>query len=236
MTPQHDPMGAAIADYHKNGRADRLRVLSPDFDEDEMPVDMLFRHYDAMSPLEQQALDHCRGRVLDIGAGAGCHALVLQDRGLDVTAIDISPLSVETMKARGVCHAIEQDFWTMQGRFDTLLMLMNGIGIVGTVSRLPRFFAHIKTLLAPGGSLIFDSTDIRYLFEDEDGHFDLPTNHYYGELTYRMQYRQVKGRSFPWLYINFATLADAAHAAGFQATLLAHGDHFDYLAEIRAAE
>lgn len=236
MTPQHDPMGAAIADYHKHGRADRLRVLSPDFDEDEMPVDTLFRTFDAMPPLEQKALGHCRGRVLDIGAGAGCHALVLQERGLDVTAIDISPLSVETMKARGVSHAIEQDFWTMQGRFDTLLMLMNGIGIVGTVSRLPHFFAHIKTLLAPDGSLIFDSTDIRYLFEDEDGHFDLPTDHYYGQLTYRMQYRQVKGRSFPWLYIDFATLSAAAHAAGFQATLLAHGDHFDYLAEIRVAE
>ncbi len=229
-------MGAAIADYHKNGRADRLRVFSPDFDEDEMPVDTLFRHFEAMPPLEQAALGHCHGRVLDIGAGAGCHSLVLQERGLDVTAIDISPLSVRTMQARGVCHAIEQDFWTMAGRFDTLLMLMNGIGIVGTVSRLPRFFAHIKTLLAPGGSLIFDSTDIRYLFEDEDGHFDVPTDHYYGELTYRMQYRQVKGRSFPWIYIDFATLAAAAHSAGFCATLLAQGDHFDYLARLNVAE
>ena len=236
MIPRHDPMGAAIADYHKYGRADRLRVFSPDFDEDEMPLDTLFRPFDDMPPLEQTALDHCHGRVLDIGAGAGCHSLVLQERAIDVTAIDISPLSVKTMQARGVHQAIEQDFWTMTGHFDTLLMLMNGIGIVGTIGRLPHFFTQVKTLLAPGGSLIIDSTDIRYLFEDEDGHIDLPTDHYYGELTYRMQYRQVKGHSFPWLYVDFDTLSTAAHAAGFSATLLAQGDHFDYLAKLNVAE
>lgn len=243
MTITRDPMGAAIADYYQKGVAGRLRVFSPDFDEDEIPVDTLFRSLPDMPHIEQIALHLCQGRILDVGAGAGCHSLALQEMGKEVTAIDISPLSVQTMRALGVHHVLEQDFFTLQGQYDTIIMLMNGIGIVGTINHLPHFFQHIDSLLAEGGCLLLDSSDIRYLFEDEDGNLDLPedmtaTPHlpedkrYYGELEYRMQYKNIRGASFPWLYIDFDTLSTIAHQHGFRAELIEQGDHYDYLARL----
>ena len=133
MNSKMDPMGRAIADYQKNKRAARLRVFSPMFEEDEIPLRTLFRTYKSMPKIEQTALDMAKGRTLDVGAASGCHSLVLQERGIDVTAIDISPLSVETMKERGVKSVREQDFFMLENKqYDTILMLMNGIGIVGT--------------------------------------------------------------------------------------------------------
>lgn len=246
MKSEKDPMGAAIADFWNNGVAGRLRVFSPDFEEDEMPVADLFRTFDEMPPLEQTALRIASGRILDVGAGAGCHTLALQDMGRDVTAIDISPLSVETMRAQGVERALEQDFWTIKEKYDTVLMLMNGIGIAGTLDALPRFFAHIDSILTPGGQLLIDSSDVIYIFEDEEGNvpfrrdamgvpIDPETGRYYGEFFYQMQYKRIRGEQFPWLYIDFATLAGAAAACGFRAELILEGDHYDYLARFTRA-
>ena len=133
MNSKMDPMGRAIADYWKTKKASKLRVFSPMFEEDEIPLTTLFRSYNSMSEIERKALDMAKGKVFDVGAGSGCHSLDLQERGVDVTAIDISPLSVETMKERGVKKVLEQDFFTLKGQYDTILMLMNGIGIVGTL-------------------------------------------------------------------------------------------------------
>lgn len=232
MRADKDPMGAAIADYFKTGKAGRLRVFSPDFDEDEIPVETLFRSFEDMPALEKAALTLAKGKTLDVGAGAGCHALALQDMGKDVTAIDISPLSVQTMAARGVAHALEQDFWLVSEKYDTILMLMNGIGIVGTTDNLPRFFTHIDTILAPGGQVILDSSDISYLFEDEDGMIMIPEGEYYGQLSYRMRYKKISGESFPWLYIDFDTLSKAASHYGFKAEQVLAGEHYDYLVRL----
>jgi SAM-dependent methyltransferase len=232
MNIKMDPMGRAIADYWKNKVADRLSVFSPMFEEDEMPLQTLFREFDDMPDLERKALDMANGKVLDVGAGAGCHSLVLQERGIDVTAIDISPLSVETMRLRGLENVLEQDFFTLEGTYDTILMLMNGIGIVGTMKRLPEFFLHLRHLLAQKGQLICDSSDIRYLFEDEDGCFDYPGFNYYGEQVFHMQYKDTIGKPFPWLYIDKNTLKEEARKNGFCAEIVAEGDNHDYLARI----
>ena len=233
MTTDKDPMGRAIADYHSTGKAARLRVFSPMFDEDEIPVKTLFRSHDEMPAIEQVALKAARGSILDVGAGAGCHSLALQQAGHQVTAIDISPLAVATMRERGVLDVREQDFFTLNGQYDTILMLMNGIGIVGTLSHMPAFFMQLDRLLAPGGQLLCDSSDICYVFEDEDGFIDLTgIKGYYGEVTYQMQYKAVKGAPFPWLFIDADTLIEQAAAHGFKAEVVARGGHYDYLARI----
>lgn len=230
---EHDPMGAAIHDYYMRGRASRLRVFSPQFDEDEIPVSTLFRTYAQMPALEQKALDMAQGRILDVGAGAGCHSLVLQERGQHVEAIDISPLSVETMQARGVKSVRQADFFSLVEQYDTILMLMNGSGIVGRVEHLPRFFQHLARILAPGGQVLMDSSDLRYIFEDEEDNLDWdPQDGYYGEVTFRMQYRSVRGEEFPWLYLDFASLQLYAEAAGFHVDCVERGNHYDYLARI----
>lgn len=228
-----DPMGAAIADYWAHGIAAKLRVFSPDFEEDEIPVELLFRNFEDMPSLEKAALQRAEGRILDVGAGAGCHSIALQQMGKSVSAIDISPLSVSTMQKRGVVDARLQDFWTLKGEFDTILMLMNGIGIVGTVDAMPRFFRQIDSILAEGGQVILDSSDICYLYEVEEDIIELPDDgHYYGELEYQMQYKRIKGEPFKWLYIDFETLAQAAEENGFKAEPLLAGEHYDYLARL----
>ena len=230
-------MGRAIADYQKDKRAARLRVFSPMFEEDEMPLPTLFRTYDSMPEIERKALDMARGKSLDVGAAAGCHSLVLQERGIDVTAIDISPLSVEAMKERGVRNVREQDFFELGSRqhvstqedeqYDTILMLMNGIGIVGTLARMPAFFRLLDRILAPGGQVLCDSSDISYVFEG-----DMPEMDYYGEQSFRMQYKDTIGEPFPWLYIDADRLKQVAEENGYQAEVVAEGEHYDYLARI----
>ena len=233
MNSKTDPMGRAIADYWKTKKADRLRVFSPMFEEDEIPVTTLFRSDDDMPAIERKALDMARGKTLDVGAGSGCHSLVLQQRGVDVTAIDISPLSVETMKERGVKKVLEQDFFTLEGQYNTILMLMNGIGIVGTLERLPEFFRHLDKILAPGGQVLCDSSDICYVYETEDDIIELPDDmDYYGELSYQMQYKDTIGEPFPWLYIDADTLREQAARNGYAVEVAAEGDHYDYLARI----
>ena len=232
MNSRNDPMGRAIADYQRTKTAERLRVFSPMFEEDEIPLQTLFRSYEEMPEIERKALDMAKGKVLDVGAGAGCHSLVLQERGFDVTAIDISPMSVEAMRLCGVRDVHEQDFFTLEGSYDTILMLMNGIGIVGTRNRLTEFFSHLDHVLAPEGQLLCDSSDIRYLFEDEYGHFDYPGSNYYGEILYRMQYKDTIGDPFPWLYIDKDSLTEEAKKNGFYTEMIAEGDHYEFLARI----
>ena len=233
LPPNKDPMGYAIADYFSKGKAGRLRVFSSQFDEDEIPVGQLFRTFDEMPVLEQKALELAQGKILDCGAGSGCHALALQDMGKEVEAIDISPRSVEVMQKRGIQHAYCVNLFddNFLHRYDTILMLMNGSGIIGKLENMGAFFAKMKQLLNPGGCIYMDSSDLRYLFEDEDGSFlvDLAGG-YYGEIDFQMQYKQVKGEPFDWLYVDFQTLSYYASENGFQAELIKEGEHYDYLA------
>ena len=159
----------------------------------------------------------------------------LAGMGKEVKAIDISPLSVETMQKRGVKEVALQNFFNEQftGSFDTILLLMNGSGIIGKIANLPVFFRTIKRLLAPGGCVLMDSSDLRYLFEDEDGNLDIdPEDNYYGEVDFRMQYKNTKGDSFDWLYIDFQTLSLHAANNGFKVEMIKEGEHYDYLAKI----
>ena len=238
LTPNKDPMGYAIADYFSKGKAGKLRVFSSQFEEDEIPVAQLFRTYDEMPDLEQKALQLAQGKILDCGAGSGCHALALQDMGKDVEAIDISPRSVEVMQKRGIQHAYCVNLFddNFLHRYDTILMLMNGSGIIGKLENMGAFFAKMKQVLNPGGCIYMDSSDLRYLFEDEDGSFlvDLAGG-YYGEIDFQMQYKQVKGEPFDWLYVDFQTLSYYAQENGFKAELVQEGEHYDYLACLKLA-
>ena len=235
LPPHKDPMGTAIAEYHRTGRAGTLRVFSSQFDEDEIPVAQLFRSLDEMPPLEQQALNLACGHILDVGAGSGCHALALQEMGKEVTAIDISRLSVEVMSLRGVKDARAIDLYDehLDQQFDTILLLMNGSGIIGNIEGMDRFFLRMKRLLAPGGCIYMDSSDLKYLFEEEDGSFLIDiAGDYYGIVDFQMQYKQVKGEPFDWLYIDFDTLSYYAQQYGFKAQVVSQGEHYDYLAKL----
>lgn len=235
LSADKDPMGAAIADYFIHRKADRLRVFSSQFDEDEIPVKDLFRKEKQMPATERAALSLATGKILDAGAGSGCHSLALQDAGKEVHAIDISPLSIEVMQQRGVHHATLTNLFDEHfcDAYDTILMLMNGSGIIGKLENMPAFFKRMKQLLRPGGCILMDSSDLRYLFEEEDGSFVIDlAGDYYGEIDFRMQYKDIQGESFDWLYIDFQTLSLYAAENGFKAELIKEGKHYDYLAKL----
>ena len=233
LSKDKDPMGAAILDYQTKGKAGKLSILSSMFEEDEMPVKHLFRNLEEMPMLEQKALSLAKGKVLDVGAGAGCHALALQAQSIAVKAIDISPLSCEAMELRGVMNAECINLFDehLETGFDTILLLMNGTGIAGKIENLPALFNRLKALLNKDGQILIDSSDIKYIYENEDGSFDINLNTaYYGEVDYQMVYKDVKGDSFDWLYVDFPLLKSIAESCGLHGELIAEGEHYDYLA------
>ena len=227
-------MGAAIYDYYVNGKADTLVVHSSMFDDDEIPVESLFRSLEEMPELERIALEEARGRILDVGAGSGCHSVALQQLGKSAVAIDISPLSVEVMKRRGLdVRQVNLFDGSFTEKFDTVLMLMNGTGIIGTLDNMPAFFERMRQILAPGGCVLIDSSDLRYLYEEEDGSWMIDlADDYYGQLDYRMEYKDVLGEPFDWLYVDFETLSIYAEENGFTTELIEEGEHYDYLAKL----
>ena len=235
---EKDPMGRAIFDYHTTGNAAKLRVFSSMFYEDEIPVPTLFRTFDEMPVQEKKAIELCNGRVLDVGAGSGCHSAVLMERGLEVVAIDISELSVEVMKQRGIDARLINFFdEKFTEKFDTILLAMNGIGITGKTNRLADFFRSAKRLLAPEGQILLDSSDIKYVFMNDDGSMDIDlAAGYYGEIDYKMRYKNITGKPFDWLYIDFDTLSMYAEEHGFTCEKCIDGEHYDYLARIIPAQ
>ncbi|WP_298422610.1 class I SAM-dependent methyltransferase [uncultured Kordia sp.] len=230
-----DLFGKAILDYQQGNYTEDLVTATSISEEDSLPLPYLFRSYKEMPKLEQTALQLSKGNVLDVGCGAGSHSLYLQnDRNLDVTAIDVSEAAVEACKLRGVEKAIQTDVLGFSGNFDTILLLMNGAGMCGKLKNIASFLNHLKTLLNEGGQVLVDSSDIIYMFdEDEDGGKWIPSkNDYYGELLYYVSYKGEHEAPFHWLYVDYNTLQNAAHACGFQCELLLEGEHYDYLAKL----
>ncbi len=224
-------MGLAIADYFLHQKAGKLEVFSDIAEPDEIPVSYLFRSYDEMPALEQKALDLSRGRVLDIGAGAGSHSLHLQHH-TQVDALDISAQAMETAKKRGVKNTYAQDIFDYQrNNYDTLLLLMNGFGITGDYTQIKALFQVFDRLLNKGGQVLLDSSDIRYMFdEDSTLEADAQNINYYGSCTYVMQYKKTISDPFSWLFIDFDNLKKIALAHGYQCHKIMDGSHHDYLA------
>jgi SAM-dependent methyltransferase len=189
-----------------------------------------------MPLLEQKALDLCKGNILDVGCGAGSHSLHLLKKGFDVQSIDISQNAIEACRIRGINQAEVCDVLDLKNqKFDTILLLMNGTGIFGRLKHITKYLQHLKNLLHPGGQILIDSSDLIYMFdEDEDGGKWVPMDNkdYYGELVFTIQYKGETEIPFNWLYLDYNTLQNAAITNGFKTELLAEGNNCDYLARL----
>lgn len=228
----NDPIGQAILDFFRSGQNKDIVVKSDISDDDVLSSAYLFRTYDEMSVLEQTAIDLAEGKVLDVGAGAGPHSFELKRRGKDVHAIDISPGAVSVLLERGI-PARQINFFDLQGeRYDTIFFLMNGIGIGGTLESVRKMLMHSKSLLSKNGKIVCDSTDIRYLFEDEDGSYWIDLNaEYYGEASFLMEYENHSSDWFDWLYVDFETFSSVAEECGFTVNHIFEEED-QYLAEL----
>ncbi len=240
-----DIYGRALLDYQSGNYREDIKTFSSLGEEDILPLPYLFRKYESMPILEQRALGLCKGKILDIGCGAGSHALYLQNQGLDVTGLDISEGAIATCRLRGLVKTLHGTVKEIDGiKFDTLLLLMNGIGIAGSLANLSEFLIHIKSLLNPGGQILLDSSDIIYMFDlpesvdpDPNSHLDhkdyiAGDARYYGEVTFTMEYGGEKGSPFKWLYLDFNSMLRVAIENNLSCQLVMKGAHYDYLARL----
>ena len=201
-----DLFGKAIFDYQTNNNPEPIITETSISDTDQMDVGYLFRDFKAMPKIEQKALQLAKGKILDVGCGAGSHALYLQKKGYDVTGIDISPNAIKTCELRGLQKAfvkniLDIDTSKEENKYDTILLLMNGTGIFGTLVQIAKHLKQLKSLVKQNGQIL-----IRYKNEIEE--------------------------PFPWLYLDYNTLQTACYANGLQSELIMEGKHFDYLARI----
>lgn len=235
MKKHQDPIGKAVHDYFHGITGDTILVRTDIAEDETLSPSYFFRTFDQMPLQEQEALRRCKGKILDIGAGAGAHSLWLKEKGLEVVSIDISPLSCETMRKRGLNEVICKDIYSLsEMKFDTILLLMNGAGVAQTLPGLSILLNHLKTLLNPGGRILADSSDLLYLFTDENGEswIDIASDTYYGEMEYQLSYKGIRGKKFPWLFVDPDTFIEHAEQCGFKVVEKMMGLHFDYLVEL----
>lgn len=230
-----DPLGRAVLDYYMGKPTEDIHVKSDIAEDELLSPEYFFRSFDDMPLQEKEALKRCRGKILDVGACAGAHSIWLQDKGYDVDSIDISPLSCKTMIHRGIKNVIHSDILSLQGRkYDTILLLMNGVGVAQTINSIGNLLLHLKSLLNPSGQILADSSDLIYLFNDGDGSafIDINSDRYYGEIEYQLSYKKIKGDPFPWVYVDPSSFKNIAKNCGFKITEEIQGTHFDYLITI----
>lgn len=219
----------AILDFYNKEFRGPLLINNHYGSSDEMPLDVYFRDASSLNGLESYAISLCQGDVLDVGAGVGALSLILQDSGINVDAIEQSTVCCEIMLSQGVKDVINHDFLTfhLSKKYDTLLMMMNGFGISGTINQLPKLFDQFDNLLKPGGQILFDSSDVSYIYEE-----GLPRNHYFGEIDYQYEYKDAKGDWFKWLYIDINTLMDKAKQYGYHLHVLSEDSDGQYLGRL----
>lgn len=229
-----DLFGQALLDYQIGNYTEDILTSTNISDEDILPIPYLFRSYKEMPVIERKALDLSYGKVLDVGCGAGNHSLYLQEeKGLEVKAIDISKGAIEVSKKRGLNNSEVLDILKETEQFDTILLLMNGTGVFQELKQVTKYLTHLKSLLKQDAQILIDSSDIIYMYEDEDVSYDFEDDpNYYGELEYFVSYKGEKEEPFKMLYMDFELLKNACKAIGLKCIMLTEGEHYDYLAKI----
>jgi SAM-dependent methyltransferase len=220
----NDILGSAIESYFLSKDDTPVRVFINKNEEPEMYPSIFFRHYRNMLKYEKIALKESRGKVLDLGCGAGCHALYLQGKGLDVTAVEISKKSVKVAQKRGVENVINEDWRNLSLKnFDTVLVLMNGMGLAESPTELKIMFRKLKSFLSKSGAILIDSTDVTYAKAD----WPMLDSEYFGKVQFELKYKG-KTQCFPWLFVDFETAVQTAKSVKLNVEVLerARNGHF----------
>ncbi len=229
-----DIIGTALLDYYNGNYSEDILTETNISEEDELPLPYLFRTYKEMPKIEQMALKSVYGKTLDVGCGAGSHSLYLQEKGLDVLGIDTSKGAIEVCRLRGLKNAKNIDLLELKNeKFDSILLLMNGTGIFQNLENTPKYLQHLKSLLNPNGHILIDSSDLQYMYDStEEGGILVPADRYYGELEFKMRYKELESEYFEWLYLDENLFETICTENNLDFEVIARGDNFDYLARI----
>ena len=234
LSTENDPLGQAISNFFFHNDKSPIHVKTNITYSEEISVSHFFRKFESMPNLEQIALKMVTGNILDVGAGAGAHSFELQNNGFDVTAIDLSIPSCNVMRRRGIKNVLCEDIWTFESsKFDTILFMMNGIGVAKTLDGLEPLLNRLKNIIKTNGQVILDSSDIKYMFEDDCDSLwvDLEKS-YYGDLDYFLSYKKLIADPFPWLFVGFEILEEVAIKSGWKVEHIFQDDHHHYLARL----
>lgn len=225
-----DVFGQAMLDFHQKVFKPPLKLHTEYGPPETVAIEHFFAEEDKFSDLEFFALDQAKGKILDIGAASGRHALHLQNQGKTVTALDFSSKCGIIMKEAGIKNVVTEDIYQHKGgSYNTIIMLMNGIGIAGNIAGLKRLLTHLKSILAPGGQILLDSTDVSYIYEN----FQLPPSAYFGELKFQYEYKGKLGNSINWLYIEQEKLTKIAKELGWLCQVIFEDETDAYLARLQ---
>ena len=233
MKAQTDIFGKALKTYFLDPENQNITTWTNLTDEDDVPLSYFFRDFKKMPSIEKKALELARGKILDVGCGTGSHSLYLQNLcNHNVTSLDVSEGAIYVAEKRGVKKTKHISIWDFEETgFDTILLLMNGMGIGKTIAELPKLLKHLKKLIAAEGKILVDSSDLIYLFDEEDIALWKEDKTYYGEVDFGIRF-QGKSEEFPWLYIDPKTLEEVSKSCGFQFKIIGQGENFDFLAQL----
>jgi len=166
LADHQDAFGHELYDYLKSeGRSPALEIIERDdgyIDASGGPV-IYFSEYKKWPSHQKQAMRYARGRVLDIGSGAGRHSLYLQAKGLDVTGMDNSPLAIEVCKLRGLKKTVVTSLNQINsnlGIFDTVLMMGNNFGLFGSFEGARRLLKKLGRITSEKGRIIAETLDV----------------------------------------------------------------------------
>ena len=228
--------GKALIDYYNGDRTAEIILRRDDGFETALLISMFFRSEAEFFPGEMEAINLCRGTVLDIGAGSGIHSLVLQSRGLKVTAIDIDPNAVEIMIDRGINDVRCVDVMQFEnGAYDTLLMLGHGIGMTENIQGFNLFLDHAVNLIGNKGQLLINSVDVRQT--DDSVHLkyhqaNKNKGRHIGEVLMQIEYKGERGPFFGWLHIDPQTLEKRSAMKNWETEILCQEMNGEYLARL----
>ena len=231
-----DILGTALLDYYHGNYTEDIINETNISEEDVLPLPYFFRKHSEMPVLEKAALKLCKGKVLDVGCGAGCHSLYIQKKGMQVTAIDTSKGAVDVCKLQGVEDVRHLSLLELRDeKFDTILLLMNGTGIFQKLEYVSMYLKHLKSLLTPSGQILIDSSDLQYMYDQgEEGGIWIPADRYYGELEYTIKYKGEVSKAFDWLYIDENLFESACLNESLRFEIKSRGENYDYLVRIQS--
>ena len=216
--------GKALYNYWKGDRKTPYIIRRDDGYADEGSLKIYFTK--KFYPSEKMIANHVKGKILDVGCGAGRHVLHYQNRGFDITGMDNSPLAIKVCKERGCKKAEAMDVFDPKfpaHDFDTLLLFGHNIGIGGTLPGAKQLLTTLRTLIKVDGFLLLNSLDVTKTNEVVHLKYhqkNRTAGRYVGEIEIRVEYKDEVGDWFNWLHLDAKTLHDLSQETGWKIATL----------------